>query len=58
MCLMLNANCFSLNHRMTDAEMCADGALAEWAFRDARARWGKQDEAFMSRDAVLRTHGL
>ena len=21
---------FSLNHRMTDAEMCADGALAEW----------------------------
>lgn len=28
------------------------------AFRDARARWGKQDEAFMSRDDVLRTHGL
>lgn len=27
------------------------------AFRDARARWGKRDEVFMSRDDVLRTHG-
>ncbi len=26
------------------------------AFRDARARWGKKEEAFTSRDAVLRTH--
>ena len=28
------------------------------AFREARARWGKKDETFTSRDAVLRTHGL
>ena len=28
------------------------------AFREARARWGKQDDVFMSRDDVLRTHGL
>ena len=28
------------------------------AFREARARWGKQDQVFMSRDDVLRTHGL
>ncbi len=28
------------------------------AFREARARWGKKEEAFTSRDAVLRTHGL
>ena len=28
------------------------------AFRDARARWGKQEQVFMSRDDVLRTHGL
>lgn len=28
------------------------------AFRDARARWGKRDQVFMSRDDVLRTHGL
>lgn len=27
------------------------------AFREARARWGKKDEVFTSRDAVLRTHG-
>lgn len=28
------------------------------AFGEARARWGKKEEAFTSRDAVLRTHGL
>ena len=28
------------------------------AFREARARWGKKDETFTSRDAVLRAHGL
>lgn len=28
------------------------------AFREARARWGKQDEVMMSRDDVTRTHGL
>jgi deoxyribodipyrimidine photolyase len=28
------------------------------AFREARARWGKRDQVFMSRDDVLRTHGF
>jgi deoxyribodipyrimidine photolyase len=28
------------------------------ALREARARWGKQDDVLMPRDDVLRTHGL